>query len=116
MRKMCTVPFSLDAASNSPRAQLSPPPPAAAAAAEEEEEEEEEAAEDGPNASDLIDADSVPRRHVYTLCARGRQWTRMTVPFSDAEASKVPSGVRDTAARGELCAGTSHTTWRLTQS
>ena len=40
----------------------------------------------------------------------------MTVPFSEAVAINVPFGVSETAASGELCAGTSHTTWRLRQS
>mmetsp|Transcript_7883 Transcript_7883/g.19557 ORF Transcript_7883/g.19557 Transcript_7883/m.19557 type:complete len:276 (-) Transcript_7883:213-1040(-) len=92
IRKMCTVPFSLEAARSGGLA------------------------EGGPNASERMVAERVPRRKVYTLAACGRQCTRITVPLSDAVARRAPSGVSETAASGELCAATSHTTCRLMQS
>ena len=57
-----------------------------------------------------------PLRNSCSLCPLAMSNTRMTVPFSEAEASMVAEAVNESAARGELCAGIIVTALRLTVS
>ena len=57
-----------------------------------------------------------PLLNWYSLCASGTEKTRMIVPLSEAVASRVPSLLKVTQDKGDLCASTTLTASNLTAS